>query len=323
MAAFILRRLTAAIVLIFLVLTLTFFMIHLAPGGPEQIFLDPEIGSERIEKIRAAYGLDRPLPEQYLRWLKATLVEGDWGYSFTRNQPVTALLANSAPATLLLSGSALLIQFAFGLLLGIAATRYSERTPDHLIRFVSVLLYALPAFWLGLMTLLLFSHTIPLFPGGHTHSLDSGQMTLLGAFADRLHHLFLPAMVLGLGTLGAVVRLLRSNLAEVMQQDYVRTARAKGASERSVLWIHGLRNAVAPLTQLFGLSLPFLVSGALVVEKVFSWPGMGRLVWTAIAERDYPVLLATTALSALFVVVGTTLADLLLAAVDPRVRDEG
>ncbi len=323
MTAFVLRRLLTSAVLILLVLTLTFFVIQLAPGGPGGVYLDPRVPAEYAQELATLYGLDRPWPERYAAWLKAVVLEWNWGVSASAKRPVSELLAVYGPPTLLLSGAALLVQFTFGLLLGVAAARRAERFQDHLIRVVSVLLYSLPAFWLGLMAILLFSHTLPLFPPGQTHSLDGDRLGWLAALLDRLHHLALPALVLGLATLGSVVRLLRGSLIEVLQQDYVRTARAKGVRERSVVWVHGLRNALAPLTQLFGLSLPFLVGGALVVERVFSWPGMGRLTWEAIGTRDYPVLMAATALAALFVVLGSLVADLMLAAVDPRVRRRG
>ncbi len=315
-----LRRLATSALLIFLVLTLTFFVIQLAPGGPGGVYLDPRVPAEYREELGALYGLDRPWPERYAAWLGAVVLDWNWGVSPSAKRPVSELLALYGPPTLLLSGAALLVQFAFGLLLGITAARHAERAQDHVIRVVSVVLYAVPSFWLGLMAVLLLSHTLPLFPPGHTHSLDAAGLGPLARLLDRLHHLALPALVLGLATLGSVVRLLRGSLVDVLEQDYVRTARAKGVRERSVLWVHALRNALAPLTQLLGLSLPFLVGGALVVERVFAWPGMGRLTWEAIGARDYPVLMAATALSALFVIVGSLIADLLLAAIDPRVR---
>lgn len=323
MTTFFLRRVATSAVLILLVLTLTFFVIQLAPGGPGGVYLDSRVPAEYADELNTLYGLDRPLFERYAAWLEAVVVHWNWGISPSTKRPVSELLAIYGPPTLLLSAAALLVQFTFGLLLGVTAARHVERLQDHVIRVVSVVLYSLPAFWLGLMAILLLSHTLPLFPPGHTHSLAGDQLGLVGRALDRLHHLALPALVLGLATLGSVVRLLRGSLVEVLQQDYVRTARAKGVRERTVVWVHALRNALGPLTQLFGLSLPFLVGGALVTERVFAWPGMGRLTWEAIAARDYPVLMAATALAALFVILGSLAADLLLAMVDPRVRRTG
>lgn len=322
MTAFVLRRLVAAAVLMWLVLTLTFAAIEVAPGGPGGVYLDSRVPADHAEELRTLYGLDEPLPIRYAAWLRAIVLDWNWGVSFSAKRPVAELLALHAPPTLLLGAAALLVQFTIGMLLAVSAARDVAGPRDHSIRILSVVLYALPAFWLGLMAILLLSHSLPLFPPGFTHSLDAERLGWFGRGLDRLHHLALPALVLGAATLGSVVRLLRGSLVEVLAQDFVRTARAKGLSERTVLWVHALRNAAAPLTQLFGLSLPVLVSGALVVERVFSWPGMGRLTWDAIGTRDYPVLLASTALAALVVIAGTLAADLLLAAIDPRVREE-
>lgn len=320
MAAFVLRRIGASLISIWVVLTLTFCVIQLAPGGPGGIYLDPRVPAGYAAELEALYGLDRPLPIRYVSWLRAILFEWDWGVSPSAKRPVSELLALYAPPTLLLSAAALLVQFSLGLLLGVAAARAAGRLPDHLIRIVSLVLYSLPAFWLGLMAILLLSHGLPLFPSGHTHGIGADELGAGGRLLDRLHHLALPALVLGFATLGSVVRLLRGSLIEVLQQDFVRTARAKGLRERSVVWVHALRNAVGPLAQLLGVSLPLLVSGAVVVETVFSWPGMGRLTWEAISGRDYPVLLATTALATGGVILGSLAADLLHAAADPRVR---
>ncbi len=322
MAGFVLRRLGGALISIWLVLTVTFGVLHLAPGGPGAVYLDPRVPAEYAEELEAAYGLDRPLATRYVSWLTAVVLDGDWGVSPSAKRPVSELIARYAPPTLLLGAAALLVQFSLGLLLGVTAARHVGRLPDHLIRAGSVLLYSLPAFWLGLMAILVSSHWLPLFPPGHSHSVGAAELGVVAGALDRLHHLALPALVLGVASLGGVVRLLRGNLVEVLQQDYVRTARSKGLSERGVVWVHALRNAVAPLAQLLGLTLPLLVSGAVVVEQVFSWPGMGRLMWQAIGARDYPVMLAVTAVASLAVVVGSLVADLLQAAADPRVRLE-
>ena len=322
MTVFLLRRLGSSAVLIFAVLTLTFFMIQWAPGGLSGVYLDSRVPAEYEEELRALYGFDRPAHEQYVSWLKAIAFDWNWGVSPAAKRPVSELLALYAPPTLQLGAAALFVQFTLGMLLGVTSARHAGEPLDQAIRIGSVVLYAVPAFWLGLVAILLFSHAIPIFPPGHSHGLHAEGLGIMARTVDRLRHLALPALVLGLSTLGSVVRLLRGRLVEVLEQDYVRTARAKGVTERRVLWIHALRNAAAPLTQLFGLSLPLLVGGAVVVEKVFAWPGMGRLVWEAIGTRDYPVLLAVTALAAVFVVIGSLVDDLLLAAIDPRVRHE-
>ena len=320
MAGYTLKRLASAALLLVLVLSFTFFFIHLAPGDPTLLTQDPRLSPEDREALRRVYGLDRPLTEQYLTWMRAILLEGDWGVSYVHARPVQKLIAERVPATLLLSGVALALQFGIGLILGVAAARRANSTTDQLIRMTSLLFYSLPIFWTGLMALLLFSHHGSLFPAGHMRSVGAASLTPVARLADLLHHLTLPVLVLVLGGAGVVARFARNSLLEVLQQDYIRTARAKGLSERRVIWIHALKNAATPLVQLLGLSLPFLLSGSLVVEVVFSWPGLGRLIYDSIQARDYPVILATTAVAGALVIVGNFLADMVHAAIDPRVR---
>jgi peptide/nickel transport system permease protein len=203
----------------------------------------------------------------------------------------------------------------------VAAARRPGSAADHLIRILSLLFYSQPVFWLGLMAILLFSYVWPVLPAGHMRSVDADLMSPAGRWLDLARHLLLPAFVMGIASTGATARFVRASLIEVMSQDYIRTARAKGLSERRVLWVHGLRNAIVPLILVFTLSLPGLLSSAVVVEVVFSWPGLGRLLFQAVGTRDYPLILGATALSATAVVLSNLLADLLHALVDPRVRD--
>jgi peptide/nickel transport system permease protein len=304
MTGFLLRRLVASLLLVVVVLTLTFFLIHLAPGDPANLLLDPRVSRQHQEALNRLYGLDRPLLAQYGSWLRASLLEG----------------ADHLPQTLLLTATALVIQFGVGILLGVGAARSAGSRKDHLIRLGALSLYSLPLFWLGLMALLLLSFVWPIFPSGHMSSVGADQLPAWQRLLDLLHHLALPALVLGLASAGAITRFTRNSLLEVMDEDFVRTARAKGVGERRVVWRHALRNSLAPLIQLFGLSLPFLLSGSLVTEVVFSWPGLGRLTYDSILTRDFPVILASTALAATLVVAGSFLADLLHAAADPRAR---
>ena len=320
MAAYTFKRLTSAALLLVLVLSFTFFFVHLAPGDPTFLTQDPRLGPEDREALRHIYGLDRPLAEQYLIWMRSVLLQGDWGVSYVHARPVQRVIAERVPATLLLAGVALGLQFAVGLILGVAAARRANSAVDHWIRMTSLLFYSLPIFWTGLMALMLFSHHWSLFPAGHMRAVNAASLTPLARFADLLHHLSLPVLVLVLGGAGVVARFARNSLLEVLQQDYIRTARAKGLTERRVIWIHAMKNAATPLVQLLGLSLPFLLSGSLVVEVVFSWPGLGRLTYDSIQARDYPVILATTALAGALVIAGNFLADMVHAAIDPRVR---
>ena len=322
MTGFLLRRLAASLLLLWLVLTLLFFLLHVVPGDPATFLLE---GSERLtreqrEALERIFGLNRPLPEQYLTWLGA-VARGDWGISFSQQRPVTAAIAETVPITLLLAGSALLVEYATGLFLGALAARRSGSFLDHGIRVFTLFLFSQPPFWLGLMAILVFAYLWPILPAGSLHSVNAAQMSSLGRLLDLARHLVLPALVLGLFNAGSTVRFVRASLLEVLNRDYIRTARAKGLSELRVLWVHALRNALTPVIQIFALALPGLLSGSLVTETVFALPGVGRLTFTAILSRDYPLILATTAFAGAMVVLGNLLADLLHAPADPRVRD--
>ncbi|MGB5160481.1 MAG: ABC transporter permease [Thermoanaerobaculia bacterium] len=318
--SFLVRRSAAAALLILIVLSLTFFFIHLAPGDPTLVLQDPRLTGEQREAMRRAYGLDRPLAAQYLSWLTAVVFDADWGISYVHSRPVAEVIGEYALPTLLLTAAGLLVQFGVGLLAGVTAARHAGTSRDYLIRLTAMVLYSLPVFWTGLMALLLFSYNWSLFPPGHLQAVDAASLSPMGRTLDVLHHLALPALVLGLAAAGGTARFTRNSLLEELGEDYIRTARAKGLSESRIVWIHALRNAAAPILQLFGLSLPLLLSGALVVEVVFSWPGLGRLTFDSILSRDYPVVLATTALTGVLVVVGNLLVDLLHGVTDPRVR---
>ncbi|HEY2738829.1 MAG TPA: ABC transporter permease [Thermoanaerobaculia bacterium] len=320
MLNFLLRRLAASLLLLWLVLTLTFFLIHLAPGDPIHLVEDQRLTQEQRERLERVYHLDRPVLEQYVAWLGAVVLHGDWGISFSQQRPVSRVIADFLPRTCLLAGAALLVEYGVALGLGIAAARRRGAT-DHLVRIVSLLLHAQPLFWFGLMSILLFSYVWPILPaGGFPSNADAAGP--LARFFDLLRHLALPALVLGLYQAGSTLRFVRGSLLEVMSRDFIRAARAKGLSETRVVWVHGLRNALTPVIQLFGFALPSLLGGTLVIEAVFSWPGIGWLTFISVGTRDYPVLLATTALSGALVAAGSLLADLLHAAANPMVRAE-
>jgi peptide/nickel transport system permease protein len=317
---FLLRRLAASLLLLLLVLTLAFFFLHLLPGDPVHLFEGQRLTLAQQRNMERIYGLDRPLPEQYLAWI-SSVARWDWGTSLSQQRPVSTVLREALPATADLALAALAVEYALALLLGIASALRRGSALDHAVRVVTLLLYSQPVFWLGLMAILLFSYVWPVLPAGHMRSVDADLMSPVGRLLDLARHLLLPALVIGLRTTGGTARYLRASLIEVMSQDYIRTARAKGLSERRVVWVHGLRNAVVPLIQVFAISLPLLLSGALIVEVVFSWPGLGRLTFLAISTRDYPLILGSTALSATLVILGNLVADVLHALVDPRVRD--
>jgi peptide/nickel transport system permease protein len=321
MSAYLLRRVGGALLLVFLVVSLTFLLLHVVPGSPADSLLTGHGAGQAEARVRLerALGLDRPILEQYLAWLGG-VVRGDLGSSFASGRPVARVLAEALPNTLLLGFAALLVDYALALPLGVWAARRRGRAADQVLRVASLALYSIPVFWLGLMALLLVAFRWPLFPAGHMLSPGAEALPPGARLLDLLHHLALPALVLGLATAGGTLRYVRGSLAEALDQDYVRTARAKGLGERRVVVVHGLRNALAPILQVLGVSLPAFLNGSLVAEVVFSWPGVGRLAYQAISTRDLPLTLGATALSAVLVVAGSLAADLLHAAADPRLR---
>ena len=319
LSRYFLRRLGSSLLLLFLVLSFTFVFVRLAPGGPEALYLDPRISAEQRELIEKRLGLDKPLVEQYGTWLLAAL-RGDFGTSFTAQRPAFDVILEKLPATALLALTATAIEHGIGLFLGVVAARRAGQPVDHGIRTLSLVLFSVPAFWLALLAVQLLAVQWALFPPSQMTSSGAASMSWWGRQIDLLHHLALPALVLGLARCGAVVRFCRNGLLETLGQDFVRTARAKGLTENQVLWRHALPNALVPLIQRFGLALPIMLSGSLVIEVIFSWPGVGNASFVAILQRDYPVILASTAVNATLVILGSLLADLLHAGLDPRVR---
>jgi peptide/nickel transport system permease protein len=317
--AWLLRRLAAAFAIVFAVATLTFVAIHLAPGKP---FLaeDRRMDPAAVARLRAHFALDRPLAEQYAHYL-AALVRGDLGESFSQRRPVRGVIADAVPNTILLAGTALLIDFLLGVAIGVVQAAQARRRVDVVLTNATLFFYSLPTFWLGLVLLLVFGQWLHWFPvGGVTDPVLYTALPLGGRVLDRLRHLALPALTLGLVGAAGTARFQRAALLETLGQDYVRTARAKGIRESRVLVRHALRNALLPVVTLLGIALPFLLTGAVVVETVFAWPGLGKIAADAIGTRDYPLVLATTLLASVLVVTGSLVADLLTAAVDPRVR---
>jgi len=319
-ARFLLRRLAASLLLLLLVATATFFLVHLAPGDPTNIFEGRQLNPVLRERLHHRFGLDRPLWEQYVLWLGA-LARGDLGISFAQQRPVTAAIAEAFPNTLLLATAALGVEYSAALVLGIAAARRRNGAADHIIRVASLIFHSQPPFWIGLMLILLFAYVWPVLPASHMVSVDADLLSPAGQVLDVLRHLILPALALGLYNAGSTLRFVRGSVIEVMGMDYIRTARAKGLSERRVVWVHGLRNALTPLIQLFALAFPQLLSGSVITEIVFAWPGIGRLTFGAVLSRDYPLILGITMFAAVLVVLGNLMADLGQAAADPRVRD--
>lgn len=319
MLVYVTRRLLGAVFLLFGLVTLVFFVVRLAPGDPVLRYVSPEVDPQSIELMRQRFGLDQPILVQYLNWLRSTLLEFDFGQSITRQRPVTELLGHAISNTLRLTCLALLVRIVGGCILGIiAATR--RGLWDRSITLGSLFVYSMPTFWLSLMLLLVFAFQLRWLPAGQISSLDSDGMSNLAALGDSLRHLILPVFVLGVGGMASTARYMRASMLEVLRLDFVRTARAKGLPERAVVWRHALRNALLPVATLIGLSIPSLVGGAVIVEYIFSWPGMGQLTLQAIFARDYPVIMATTVVSGTLVVVGNLVSDLLYSWLDPRIQ---
>jgi peptide/nickel transport system permease protein len=315
-AAWLLRRLVASIAIIFAVVTFVFVLIHVAPGRPCPENLDPRVCDEMIRQ----FGLDKSIPVQYGRYLVA-LAQGNLGYSFTDGRPVREVIAGTIPFTLQLAGAALLLDFLLGLGLGIYQAIRVNRLPDVVLGNVTLFIYSLPTFWLALLLLLVFGEKLRWFPvGGASDPVLCPVVNSLYCVADRLWHLVLPAATLGLVGAAGTARFQRAAMLEVATQDYVRTARAKGLPERRVVLQHQLRNALLSFITRFGLAFPFLLTGAVLIETIFAWPGMGRLAFNAILSRDYPLVTATALIASIVVVLGNLLADFLLGIADPRLR---
>jgi len=319
-AAWLVRRLAASIAIVWAVVTLTFIIIHLAHGSPFLPEQGQDIDPATLDRLRHDWGLDRPLPDQYALYLR-NLVRGDLGLSFALHRPVAAALAEALPNTFTLALTALILDFALGLALGVYQAARERRFGDIALGNVALFVNSMPTFWLGLVLLLVFGQRLGWFPvGGLRDLVLCPRVNSLPCVADFAWHLTLPALTLGLVGAAGTARFQRAAMLEVVRQDFVRTARAKGLRERRVLLVHALRNALLPLITLFGLTFPFLLTGAVLVEWVFAWPGMGRLAVTAILERDYPIVTAAALVASVMVVLGNLLADALYGVADPRIR---
>ncbi|MGK2935121.1 MAG: ABC transporter permease [Gemmatimonadaceae bacterium] len=326
MARYILKRLLQAIPLLLGIATITFIIVRLAPGDPMDMYLEQRVQRDVdpavIELLRKKYGLDQPLPVQYAKWI-GNVARGDFGESFRYRRPVATLIAERVPYTLQLAALALLIDALIGIALGIFSAVKQYSRADKAITLGSLVMYSIPGFWLALMLVLAFSVNLGWFPTSQTRSLDYELLSAGGKVADRLWHLALPVFVLGIASAAGTARYMRTKLLDVLSEEYVLAARARGLSERVVILQHALRNALIPIVTIYGLALPFLLGGAVLIEKVFAWPGMGLLAVEAIGARDYPVIMATSMIAAVLVVLGNLLADVTYALVDPRVSYGG
>lgn len=309
------RRTLLAIPQLLLISAILFAVIHLPPGGPADLYLsDPSATPADVERLKGLWGLDRPVWERYARWL-GNIVRGDWSYSYHERRPVTAVIWERLPNTLLLAGAALGISLAVGVPIGVLTAVRPRAWHSRLLQVASVLGFSTPTFWTGTLVILLFSVKLRWLPAG-------GVATIGAPFsiADRLWHLLGPAAVLATVYTAQWARYLHAQVGEVLAEDYVRVARAKGLAHRRTTWRHAVPNALLPLITLIGVEGPRLVSGAMVTEVVFSWPGLGRLITQALLGRDYPVVMGALMLLAVVVVAGNLLTDVVYGWVDPRIR---
>jgi peptide/nickel transport system permease protein len=324
MRTYALRRILQTIPILFIISVLLFFMVRAAPGGPlTAARRNPNITEEQLKKLEEQLGLNRPLPVQYAEWV-VNMFRGDMGQSIKFHRPVSEMIAERIPNTLLLVGLSFLVTLLIALPVGILSARKPYSLFDYIATTITFMGQSLPVYWLGLGLILIFYVTLknpingnPLFPGGGMNTIGKE-----GDLLDTLWHLVLPVTALSLGWAAWYSRFLRSSMLDVLHEDYVRTARAKGVVERLVYYKHALRNAILPLVTLIALDLPTLFAGALFVETIFSWPGMGRLFWDAARGRDYPVLLGVVMITAVLIILCNIIADLTYGLLDPQVKYE-
>ncbi len=272
-----------------------------------------------MESLRQQRGLEQPLYQQFKQWT-TRFFSGDLGYSWAKHRPVSEILQEAIPATLQLTILALAANFILGCFFGVLAGIYADRFMGRFLNFSSLVIYSIPTFWLAMIFILLFSVQLHWLPASQMHSFLAAEAGFGQALWDRIQHLILPVAVLGLTGAAAISRYVRGSIIEVLQQDYVRLAQAKGLSKRKVYFRHAFKNALLPVVTLAGLYLPFLLSGAFVIEVIFAWPGMGRIAYEAIFAKDYPVIFAVNFIAAALVIAGNLLSDLLYQFVDPRIR---
>jgi peptide/nickel transport system permease protein len=338
MTRYLIRRLLQAIPTFLGITLLTFFIVYSAPGDPVlQVTFDPSISGATREELRERLGLDQPLAVQYVNWLvgngwqnnahvapRKGILFGDFGDSLIEHRPVLEMIGERLGATLLLTGTATLIGYLVGVPIGVYAAVRQGGIFDNISRVLAVIFNSVPSFWLGLVAILFLAVKfrqwgLPAIPSGGMYTLTAGTD---GGFdlPDRLVHLLPPALVLATAPIASVSRLMRTQVLEVIRQDYIRSARAKGLRERAIYFQHALRNALIPLATVLGPTLTGLVSGAVITETVWSWPGLGRLFVNASFQRDYPVIMAGFVIGAIGVIIGNLISDMLYGVVDPRVR---
>jgi len=312
------RRILQAIPLLFVVITINFVIIHMAPGDPTYTLLGESATPEFVQAMRARFGLDQPLYLQYFYYV-SRVIQGDLGFSLLRSQSVSSLILERLPATLILIFTAMAISTSVGIFLGVTASRKPYSASDNIATAAALFGVSTPIFWLGQLFLILFAIYAGLLPTSGMRDLRA-QFTGFDLVLDVARHLILPAITLAAFHLGFITRLTRASMLEVLGQDYMTTARSKGLDERAVVYKHGLRNALLPVTTYVGLSMGLLFGGAILTETVFSWPGMGTLLYDSLRLRDYPALLGIFIFISVMVIIADLVVDILYGVLDPRIR---
>lgn len=317
MNRYLLRRGALLVPQLLILLVLSFGLVHLTPGTTGAVDLNA-LSGENIAQMRERLGLDRPLPVQFGDWLWRA-IRLDFGDSFIDGQPVREKIWDRLPATMLLTGSALLLSLVLAIPLGMISSLRRNSPIDYGLTVFAFFGVSIPAFWAAIVVIIIFGVQLGWFP---VQGMESVGRDVDSRAVDILKHLVLPATVLGLEGTAALTRLVRSSMTDVLVEDYVRTARAKGLSERLVLTRHALKNALLPMVTLVGLRLPTLIGGAVVIEQIFAWPGIGRLGWEAVLQRDYPVVMGLVVFTGVLTILGNLLADVAYAVIDPRIKLE-
>jgi peptide/nickel transport system permease protein len=312
---FIMRRLLLAIPTLIGVTILTFALVHMAPGGPALALAGERATPAQVAALTHELGLDKPWPQQYALWVSA-LLHGDLGFSYVRQQPVIALIGQRLPATMLLMGCALVVSILFAVPLGVYQAYRRNTTFDRAASVGVFIAWSMPTFWFGTILIAVFAVTLRWLPVGGLQTID----TTAFDWPSRIAHLVLPAATLAIVSMAGWSRYIRGSMVEQLREDYTRTAIAKGLHTRTVLFRHTLRNALIPFITLLGGTIPALFGGAVITEQIFAYPGMGQLFWKSATDRDYSTLLGMTVLTAVLVILGNLLADVLYGVVDPRVR---
>jgi peptide/nickel transport system permease protein len=320
---YVVKRLLQALLTIFLASALSFFIMKLSPGDyVDTLRQNPKISPERIEEIRRQFGLDKSWPQQFWLWLRQIITRGDFGTSFVYQRSVSSLLWERVPATLLLAIASLITTWAIAIPLGIIAAVKQNRPTDKILQVLSYAGQGFPSFISALFLLFLAQITTPLFPVGNMTSIDHAELTWLGKILDIVWHMILPLIALSMTSFAGLQRIMRGQLLDVLRQDYIQTARAKGLPEDRVIYVHALRNAINPLITLLGFELAGLLSGAFITENFFNWPGLGKLTLQAVLAKDQYLVMASLVMSAVLLIMGNLIADLMLKAADPRIKLE-